>query len=266
MLLNIQTSSSEMIPISDFQYLYELARCSKCQMFVVLKNTGKMYGASDDCCVIHEIEIPFLMNTDLIFRVDEIDKDIVYMYDKYFIPAQFPWVILPSCYWEMYQAGDINIVYDAVRSQNILIDKTTLAPIKQFQMYRSLPINDNLSKTFINQLDGLFKRRQFLLPPETIKDIHLNEKLQIAYNSKTAMGRILVSIPTSRGTIAFYFFKGIAPLAKADTMDLDIRFDMFRSNEFMLTFKPVKKKNPLKLNTYGVSFREVIHCMFMNIA
>ena len=85
MRLQIQTSSSDMIPITDMRYIFDLARCSKCQMFILSKATNKLYGASDDCCSIHEIDVPFLVNTDLMFRVDPETKAIIDKYDTFFI-------------------------------------------------------------------------------------------------------------------------------------------------------------------------------------
>ena len=123
MQLNIQTSSSEMVPISDFQYLCDLAKCSKCQMFTVLRSTNKLYGANDDCCCIHEVDIPFLVNTDLMFRLDCIDKDLLTQYKNFFIPEKFNWVILPDYYWDMYIGGDLISEYSYTDDQYIILDK-----------------------------------------------------------------------------------------------------------------------------------------------
>ena len=96
----------------DFKYLYDLARCSKCQMFILLQSTNTLYGASDDSCSIHEIKVPFLVDSDLFFRVDSTITKIVDQYDSFFIPDKFPWVILPSYYWEMYKSGDLYAKYN----------------------------------------------------------------------------------------------------------------------------------------------------------
>lgn len=265
MQLRFQTSSSELIPISDFKYLYDLAKCSKCQMFVLLKDTNKLYGASDDCCAIHEIDVPFLVNTDLEFRLDSIDKDTIFQYESYFIPDKFNWVILPDYYWNMYIGGDIVAQYDSNLDLYVLIDKTTKQPIQQIHMYKYRLINDFGRNNFIRQLDGFLNRLRTLLPPETFLRIDQDPVIRQAYDSKAMMGRFLAKMKNDNISVAFYFFKGLFSLSKSDTCDLDIRFDSYETNLFLATFKPKKKKNPLTFNTYGVAFQERIHCMFVNI-
>lgn len=265
MRLHIQTSGSEMIPITDFQYIYDLARCSKCQMFTLLRSTNKLYGASDDCCCIHEIDVPFLVNTDLYFRLDLIDKAYLDNYKTFFIPDKFNWVILPDYYWDMYIGGDLVEYYDPELDQYILLDKTTKTPIQQIQMYKFRDCNDYDRMNFMNQLDGFLNRIRFLSIPEHFSNIETDTNIRKAFDSKAAMGRFLCRMKNERTDVAFYFYKGLFSLAKADTLDLDIRFDRYDSHLFMATFIPKKKKNPLTFNTYGVSFQERIHCMFINI-
>ncbi len=259
--LNIQTSNSEMIPISDFQYLYDLARCSKCQMFILLKSTNKLYGASDDCCCIHEIDVPYLVNTDLVFRIDCVDKNMILSYKNFFIPEKFNWVILPDYYWNMYMNGDLIAEYNYDQDQYIILDKTTKTPIQQIQMLK----NNYARLAFMNQLEGLINRIPRLHQPELFVGIHEDVNIRKAFDSKAAMGRFLCRMKNSNIDVMFYFYKGLFSLAKADTLDLDIRFDKYDSRLFMATFKPKKKKNPLLFNTYGVSFQERIHCMFINM-
>lgn len=263
--LNIQTSSSKMIPITDFQYLYDLARCSKCQMFTLLRSTNKLYGASDDCCCIHEIDVPFLVNTDLIFRMDCIDKDMISSYKDFFIPDKFNWVILPDYYWDMYINGDLISEYNYEQDQYIILDRTTKTPVQQIQMLKYRACSDYARLTFSNQLEGLINRMPRLGKPELFIGIHEDENIRKAYDSKAAMGRFLCRMKNDNIDVMFYFYKGLFSLAKADTLDLDIRFDMYDTQLFMATFKPKKKKNPLSFNTYGVSFQERIHCMFINM-
>ena len=54
-------------------------------------------------------------------------------------------------------------------------------------------------------------------------------------------------------------------MAKADTLEIDIMFDMFNSREFLATYRPKKKKNPITFNKYGIAFSECIHCMYKNM-
>lgn len=265
MLLNIATSISNPFIISDFQYIYDLARCSKCQMFILLKSTNKLYGASDDCCCIHEIDVPFLVNTDLMFRIDSIDKDMIKTYANYFIPDKFNWVILPDYYWNMYIAGDLISEYDYDKDQNIILDKTTKNPIEQIQMQKSRSINDYGMQIFIKQLEGLLIRKNTLGAVNEFCNIHEDDNIRKAFDNKAAIGRVLCRMTNNNIDVLFYFYKGMFSLAKADSLDLEIRFDNFDNRAFMATFKPKKKKNPLNFNTYGVSFQEKIHCMFMNI-
>ena len=265
MQLNIQTSSSEMIPITDFQYLCDLAKCSKCQMFTVLKSTNKLYGASDDCCCIHEIDIPFLVNTDLMFRLDCIDKDILTSYKNFFIPAQFDWVILPDYYWNMYIGGDLIAEYSYETDQYIILDKTTGIPIQQIQMLKYRSCDDYGRATFMTQLDGLLNRFSRLGAASYFIGIHEDKNIRKAFDSKAAMGRFLCRMTNDNVDVMFYFYKGLFSLAKADMLDLEIRFDMYDSHLFMATFKPKKKKNPLTFSTYGVAFQEKIHLMYINM-
>ena len=254
MLLNILTSSSELNIISDFQYLYELARCSKCQMFVLLASTNKLYGTNDDCSSIHEIDVPFLVNTDLEFRLDSVDKDMISKTESFFIPDMYPWVILPAYYWEMYKAGDIYTNHDPIKNCFILYDKTTKTPIDQIQMYRHIVKYDYGRNNFISQLDH----------PHTFYKMEQHPMIRKSYDSKAAMGRFLCRFTNDSIDVAVYFYKGIFTLGKSDTLDIDIRFDRYNRNQFMATYKPKKKKNPLTFNTYGVPFSEKVHCMFRN--
>ena len=266
MRLSIQTSSSNLIEITDFKYIYDLARCSKCKLFTVLRSTNKLYGSDGDCCAIHEIDIPFLINTDLQFVYDsDIDKSIVQKYDSFFIPAKFPWVILPSVYWEMYIGGDIYEELDSLCDKNILYDKTTKQPIEQIQMYVQRYHHDYQRNVFDNQLDNFLIRLYTLSTPYTFYNMEKDEMIRKVYDSKSIMGRFLCRFKNEYIDVAIYFYKGIFSLAKSDTLELDIRFDKFCTKQFMITYKPKKKKNPVSDNRYGVPYREVIHCMYVNL-
>ena len=266
MQLSILTSSSNMNIITDFQYLYDLARCSKCQMFIVLKSTNKLYGASDDCCTIHEIDIPFLVSSDLEFRLDSIDKNTVFSYENYFVPHEFPWVILPSYYWDMYIGGDIYTQYDSEKDIFNLYDRTTKKYIpEQIHMYKRRMHFDNGRNTFIRQLFGYLSRLNRLYPPYTFINMESDPTIRRAFDNKAGMGRLLFTLNCENTNITLYFYKGLFSLAKSDTLEIDIRFDKLSSSEFMATYRPKKKKNPLISNKYGVPFSERIHCMYRNL-
>lgn len=258
-------SNDTLLPISDFNYIYDLAKCSKCQMFTVLKSTNKMYGASNDCCCIHEIDIPFIVNSDITFRIDMIDKDMILNYTRFFIPKLYNWVILPDYYWDMYKAGDIISEYRSDIDQYLLIDKSTKQPIDQIQMFKVRLCNDFNRITFDNQLNGFLVRLQTLSNPTTFENIHLDHTIRKIFDGKVAMGRSLCRMKNDMVDVAFYMYKSLFSLGKSDLLDLDIRFDIYDTNLFMATFKPKKKKNPLTFNTYGVSFYERIHCMYINL-
>lgn len=265
MQLHIRTSSSDLIPISDFQYLYDLAKCSKCQMFILLQSTNKLYGASDDCSSIHEIDVPFLVNTDLEFRLDSIDKDMIMQYDSYFVPSQYPWVIIPSYYWDMYVGGDIYAQYDSEDNVYKLYDRTTKQPIQQIQMYKTRVQFDYGRRDFINQLENFLIRSPLMLPPHTFIKMEQDPIIRKAFDSKAAMGRFLCILNNGTINVAIYFYKGLFSLSKSDSLEIDIRFDSFNTREFMATYRPKKKKNPITFNRYGVAFQERIHCMYKNI-
>lgn len=266
MQLNIQTSSSELIPIKDFLYICDLAKCSKCQMFILLQKTNKLYGTSDDGCCIHEIDVPFLVKSDLMFRLDMIPKELLEYNGTFFIPANYSWTILPDYYWEMYKGGDIVTEYSYEEGIFLLYDKTTKQPIQQIHMTKVKYEDDYLMQNFLNQLEGLLFRQTRLLQPVTFSNMEQDPIVRKTYDSKTALGRNACKLQVGDRSIVFYIFKGLFSLAKADTLEIDIRFDAYDKNLFMATFRPKKKKNPLTFNPYGVAFQEKIHCMYINMS
>lgn len=265
MQLQILTSISNMQPISDLPYLFDLAKCAKCQKAVALKSTNKLYCTSEDSSAIHEIDIPFLLNTDILFRLDQETKAVMEKYTEFFIPDMYKHVILPSCYWEMYIGGDILADFDYGRDQFILYDKTTNQKIDQIQMFSCRETSDYDIIEFFGQLEGYFNRCRTLGEPHEFHDMQNNEAVRYVYDNKVSAGRVLCKLQNDKVNTAFYFYKGMFSLAKSDTLDIDLRFDKFQTSTFMLTFKPKRKKNPLKFNTYGVPFSERIHCMFISI-
>lgn len=265
MHLQILTSCSEPHPITDFKYLYDLARCSKCQMFILLKSTNTLYGASNDSCSIHEIKVPFLVNSDLFFRVDSYNTKIIDLYDSFFIPDKFPWVILPMYYWEMYKEGDLYAQYDLDTDRFNIYDKSTVSQIEQIHTRPYVYSHDFEGQNFENQLSGFINRCRMLSKPEIFYNVENDPGLRKAFDNKTSFGRVLCRMKNDNIDVAFYFYKGLVSLAKADTLDIEIRPDLFNTFSFMATFKPKKKKNPLKFNTYGVPFQEQIHVMYVNL-
>lgn len=266
MQLQIQTSdSTNMNLIEGFKYIYDLARCSKCQSFILLKSTNKLYGTNDDCSCLHEIDVPFIVNTDITFQNDPDTKNIVAKYEDFFVPKEFSWAIIPSTYWDMYASGNLQAVYYPERNNFIIVDRDTQFPIECIYMYQCRRINDFYKIDFMSQLEGFLYRQQFLGHLEVFTNMEQNEAIRKAFDSKKSAGRVLCHLKTGFRDVAFYFYKGLFSLAKADTLDIEIRFDIIQNAAFMVTFKPKKKKNPLKFNTYGTPFSEKIHCMYRNI-
>lgn len=265
MQLEILTSSSVLNTINDFQYIYDLAKCSKCQIFALLKSTNKLYGAIDDCSSIHEIDVPFLVNTDLEFYFDPKYRDLIPQFEGFFVPAQFPWVIIPTYYWEMYLAGDIISQYIEEEEVFVLFDKSTMQRIPQVQMYKKLQNYDRQRMYFIRQLEGLFNRMPYLGPIHTFENMHLHPTIKEAYDAKAAAGRFLCRFTNASIDVMIYFYKSMFSLSKSDTLDIDIRFDLFNTKEFLAIYRPKKKKNPVSSNRYGVPYIERIYCMYLNI-
>lgn len=266
MQLQIQTSdSTNMVLIEGFKYIYDLARCSKCQSFILLKSTNKLYGTNDDCSCIHEIDVPFIVNSDITFQCDPDTKEVVSKYEDFFVAKEFDWAIIPSVYWNMYSLGNLQAVYYPDRNRFIIVDRNTQFPIECIYMYQCRKVNDFYKINFMSQLEGFFNRQRFLGMPEVFTSMEQDQFIRKAFDSKKTAGRVLCCLKTNFRDIAFYFYKGLFSLAKADTLDIEIRFDMSQTAAFMVTFRPKKKKNPLKFNTYGTPFSEKIHCMYRNI-
>lgn len=259
MLLQILTSSSDINPISDFNYILNLAKCSKCSLFMALKSTNKLYASTPESSIIHEIDIPFLLNSDLEFRLN---PDMIDRYESWFIPSKFPWIVLPSIYWDMYIGGDIYSYYTE-ETDYILYDKTTKHPLDQIVMHGIMYDYDR--KVFHNLMDGFFCRIPTLSNPISFPDVHKNEEVRKVLNGKSSDGASLCILDDGTHKIGIYMYKGIISMNKDDILDIDIRFDKFENKKFMATYKPIKKKNPLKSNSYGVPFRERIHAMYVNI-
>ena len=265
MRLNIPTSdiNTGIRYLPDLKYLFDLARCAKCQMFVLLQSTNKLYGFSDDWCCIHEIDVPYPVDCDLLFRIDEIDKEFILASDnKFFIPKDFDWVILHEDYWEAYVGGDLYSEFDIYLNNFVVKDKNTLKPIMQFMTHRSRESDDYMMRNVFMQLSGYFNRQATLEPPIVYTGLETHPAIRTIFDSKASIGRQLVVLDNK---ITMYLYKGLFTLNKADTLSVEIRFDKFDRNTFLATYYPKKKKNPLLENSYGAPFVERIHCMYLNL-
>lgn len=263
--LSIQISSSKMIPIQDIHYIYEIARCMKCSMYVLLR--GTLYGFPNDCCCIHEFKLPFVPNTDLIFYdIDKNIKDVMEKYNEFFIPEKFPWIALPSYYWDMYINGDIEGNYNNGDDKIILIDKTTLMPIDQIALRRYRQQDDFNTMNMMEQLEGYFYRTQRLYDPIIFHNMENHPIIRKIYDNRANIGRQLLHLESSTINVAMYLYKGLFSLNKLDSLDIEVRMDSEYTNTFMATFTTTRKKNPIKLNNYSIpEFKERIHTMFMNL-
>lgn len=269
MLLNIRTSHSDtgIHYMPDFPYLYDLARCSKCQLFILLSSTNKLYGFIDDCCSIHEIDVPFHVDTDLLFRLDSVSDKSYLDGRKYFAPREFGWFMLPEYYWASYINGDLYSEYDPMINNFVIKDKCTLQPIEFISMRKYRYSDDYMTQDAFNQLDNFIKRQYTLGIPYEFTELEKNPVFRRVYDNKAAIGRQLVKLQSDSGQmILFYIYKSLFTLNKADTLSMEIQFDKFNTSEFMATFKPKRKKNPMLLNTYGTPFEEKIYCMYRNLS
>lgn len=263
MLFQILTSSSELNEISDFKYIYNLAVCTKCNMFIALKSTNKLYGSNPESGIIHEVDIPFLLNSDIEFRVIKgLYESAIEKYESFFIPEAYPWIIIPTVYWDMYRNGDIVSIYSN-DTDYLLYDRNTNQLLDQVQMH---PVLYSFERTvFLNHIESYLRRLPVLGYPITIHGIHNDPTVKKVFTGKTTDGATLCTLTEGNLTVSVFLFKGIFNMAKDDTLDVDIQFDKFNSREFMATFKPIKKKNPLKSSKYGVPFREVIRVMYIDV-
>lgn len=269
MQLHIRTSNSNsgMIPINGFKYIYEYARCSKCNLFIALQSTNTLYGGNKEFSCIHEMNLPFQLNTDLFLNFLEVDKGIVESNDNFFVPEEWNWVILPEKYWTPYIMGELDIDYDYEKERYNVVEKKQypFTPIEQIHMFSVRQCNSFDENMFFKNVEAFLNRLPLLSDAKIINDIHLNPIIQEAYNNKTSAGRFVCQIKTENINIVFYFFKSLFSLAKADTLDLMVRFDKFESHIFMASFLPKKKKNPLSYNPDGFVFKESVHCMYINM-
>ena len=259
--MQILTSVSELLTINDFKYILSLAKCSKCQMFLVSKMKNKLYGASDESCCIHEIDIPFIVNSDLVFIMDDDAKNLLETFSgEFFVPDKYDHVILPDIYWDDYISGRL---YEDFYTRDIMMSKNR---IPQIYMYNPKYAPKNMKIIgFLQQFEGLINRLSDLSDAITFTDMELNPYVRQAYDNKITAGRVLCQLEYEGRPINFYFYKGLFSLSKSDTLSIDIRFSMQNPNLFMAIFKPYKKKNPIKFNPYGTPFIDKIYCMYINM-
>ena len=261
MRLQLLTSNSSILrPISDFRYLCELARCSKCQTFIALKSTNKLYGGPADAACIHEIDIPYELNTDLTFRTECIDKNILQSTEVYYIPEEFPWVILPDYTYEEYRLGKIKAKYLVSEDLYVLYSGSTRIP--QIQMLPKLLSNDYVYQAFNNELEG-FLSMQNLSEPYVFTDVQNMAGVRKVFDNKVSLGSVYISLPCINingfnRNVTISLYKGLFALAKNDQLDIVVRFSDI-SRIYTVTFIPNKKKNPISYGNYHYPFKEKIH-------
>lgn len=248
----------------DFNYILNLAKLSKCDYFITRNN--KLYCAEEGSSIIHEFDIPFLLPNDIEFEIskDEL-KAILDKYEYYFIPDAFPYVLLPSIYWDMYIAGDIYSEFVA-GADYMLFDKTTKQPLEQV---RVRTVMYSYFKNIFNIVFNGFVARQFTLSnPYRFPNMQENEQIRKVLDGKTVDGASLCVFDladANNSKIAFCLYKGLFSLTKADSLDIEIRFDRFKTKEFMASFIVYRKKNPIKNNKYGARLIETVHVMYVNL-
>lgn len=260
--LNFNTSSNHLIPIADFKYIYELARCAKCQYYILLKETNTLYGFPADCSNIHEIYVPFEVNTDLIFGFESISKEFL-LNESFFIPSKYKFIV-PSKYWDKYLDNKIYCEFDVSLNEYILLDENR--NIIESVLMNPFSIETlSIYNKMLFQLEGFFTRLKTLNNPITFKNMQENEVIRYIYDNKIAVGRSLIKLSYNEINIAFYIYKSMFSLAKSDTLDLEIRTDIYQSNIFMATFIPHKARNPISKDISKIPFTEKVHCMYINI-
>ena len=265
MRLQILTSStSELNPIFEFKYIIELAKCSKCQMFILLQRTNTLYGTSDDSCGIHKIPVPFPVNTDITFRIKSVDKKILESANYFYIPSEFPWVILPDYTYESYANGRIYSVYNEEKDLYELyenIDSTSIA-LPQIQMLTSILCNDYGYNEFNKQLES-FLNIKILSAPYKFTDMELNPEVRKIYDNKISMGRSFIYLRCGNTLVSVPLMKGLFSLAKNDKLTIEIQNMECYKNIFLITFIPIKKKSQISYN--GIPFSEKIYIKCINI-
>ena len=259
--LDVLTSNSDLYRINDFGYILSLAKSSKCQIFAMLKCTNKLYGATSDSCCIHEIDIPFLINSDLVFILNDDAKELIDSFDgDYFIPAMFDNAIIQDIYWNDYSNN--NLIRDFF-TMEIMKNKNR---IPQIPIYNpKYPPSDIKIMQFLTQLEGLFNRIPDVPTPILFTNMESNQYIRKAYDNKISEGRVLCKLFHNDLPILFYFYKGMFSLNKSDTLNIEIRFSVSNPRLFMAVFIPKKKRSPIKNNKYGLPFSEKIYCMYINL-
>lgn len=266
LLISNSVSDYPNIISSDLWYIYECARISKMKFLYVDYISGKMYGIADEAFGIHEMNLPFLNNTDLLLYAPILDKDIIKKYEQFFIPIEFNWAIIPVYYWDMYKAGDIEVNFDISIPRAVLIDKTTKLPIECIYM-RNMD-QEIQFHMFITVIDRFFMRKSRWINPIYIKNFHTNPSIINGFfEQKTTFGSFIINIYRDdlKRNIPLTFFKGMIPLNKSDTMDAELYIDSYKKGDYMLVLYPKKKKDPIIGNKYGVPFSDVAYYCYTDL-
>lgn len=259
--------------IENFNYIYELAKCSKCQMFMLIKNSDSLFGGSDDCCCIHEIKMPFCSTVNLLFRTDSIDTELFCKYNNFILMDNQYDILIPDCYIDKYCNDELKVIYCedkyvVIDNDNNIIEQLPLMKDKNKQifMYEFKAWIDFDMLNFIKQVNGLIARFNNLLPGELFIDAHLDENIRNVFDSKVSIGRVMCRFTKNTTDVAFYMYKGLFSLAKADSLDILIRFDKaFPSKIFMASFILRKKKNPISSKLFNLKYQEYVHCLLINL-
>lgn len=254
------------ILICDLAYIYECARVCRQKLICISSIDNTMYATNEEPCGIHEIKLPFATNTDLLLvsGINSTNCTVANSYDKFFIPDQFPWAIVPEYYWDMYRAGDIVTQYDIEADLFILYDKSTMKPIDVIYRYKAT--QEMLLKTFIDVLDGFFIRRFRCINPIQIKDLHLDSVFQNGFfEQKSIFGGFNVILDYYGKRIPLTFYKGMIALTKSDKLDAIIYEDGYIKGIYIVELNPIKKKDSIKGNKYGIPFSEKAYFCYKGI-
>lgn len=273
MQLQILTSSiSNLCPIYNFKFYLELARCSKCQLFILSKATNKLYGSYSTFCCIHEIDIPFMVETDLVFKLDEVDKEILSNNEDFFIPEDFNYVLLPTKYWDNYIKGELKSVYDKIDGIHKIVDKSNKS-IEQIRIFNTDFTQNYEYQIFFNQLNLYLNNLYLYEKPIYITNLESNSSIRNIFDNKVSRGVEYCTLNCGDRKVTFSVFKNLFYLSKSDKLDIEIRFKKYSCNKFfILTFIIKKKKNLFNYNNISNNypdkeyfFKEKVHVMYLNI-
>lgn len=267
--LELLTSSSDsnLNLICDLKHIAEIARVSKTNYIYLSKRFNKIFSTNEEPYCIHEIDIPYLVNTDLLIFAPNFDADgVLSKYENFFIPHDFQWVILPDIYWDMYCNGDIIPRFSYEKGCNELLDKSTMVPIDVIYLWK--PEQSYIVSLVMNTIDSFINTKNDWYYIGAYNNLHLNEKFKrVFFEEKVSFGSIPISLPITEGSdpITFYFFKGMVSLNKSDFLNAAFFKNKMYANKYMVVLTPTKKKDPIKGNKYGIPFIEQVYFCYLNI-